>query len=234
MSNTEDYAAMLEEAKSISSENIKIPYMPVGIYAQEAEDLYYWSTKDKDQLLAVGLSETVYSELPVCAGALREAQSIWMEDLKTRQEAEEEWAQQSPMAFDFRDMLVHTYRYAYRNDVTLLNNVAAIAQGDDITDMIQDLNDLAVLGRKNPEPLLTVGLTVESFDKAASLSDEMADLRGRANGDKYDGNENKIIRDQMYTLLKRKVDEIRDCGKFVFWKDKARLKGYYSNYNRRN
>ena len=39
-----------------------------------------------------------------------------------------------------------------------------------------------------------------------------------------------MIRDKAYTLLKWAVDEIRECGRFVFWRTPERLKGYSSPY----
>jgi len=39
-----------------------------------------------------------------------------------------------------------------------------------------------------------------------------------------------IIRDQAFTYLKLAVDEIRECGKFAFWRNPDRLKGYISKY----
>ncbi|MEQ8471570.1 MAG: hypothetical protein RIC35_10305 [Marinoscillum sp.] len=40
-------------------------------------------------------------------------------------------------------------------------------------------------------------------------------------------------RDKAYTFLKRAVDEIREAGKYVFWKDPKRLQGYRSLYHSR-
>ena len=36
----------------------------------------------------------------------------------------------------------------------------------------------------------------------------------------------KKIRDQAFTLLKNTIDEICECGQWLFWKDEARKKGY--------
>lgn len=231
MSNRDDYLATTPEAEALSLEDVKTPYMPIGIFTMEAEDLYRWAQKDLPQLVAAGLPETVLEAIPVLSGATREAQSIWAEDVKTRQQAEQEWAEQSPAAFDLRDQLLHGFRYAFRKDPVVLSNISVIAEGDTTADMIQDLNDLAILGQKNAEPLMVVGIDSPKLEQAATLSDHMADLRARANGEKYDVNTNKVMRDRMYTLLKRAVDEVRDCGKFVFWRDKGRLKGYSSKYN---
>ena len=70
--------------------------------------------------------------------------------------------------------------------------------------MIQDLSDLSVLGKAN-QPLLAA-----------------------MNGERAENNSAKTIRDKAYTLLKKAVDEIREAGKYVFWKNPDRLKGYYS------
>jgi hypothetical protein len=37
-------------------------------------------------------------------------------------------------------------------------------------------------------------------------------------------------RDRAFTYLKQAIDEIRECGRFVFWRNPDRLKGYTSDY----
>jgi hypothetical protein len=44
--------------------------------------------------------------------------------------------------------------------------------------------------------------------------------------------ETKKIRNQAYTHLKEAVDYIREYGRYVFWRNPARLKGYRSDYRR--
>lgn len=43
-------------------------------------------------------------------------------------------------------------------------------------DMIQDLSDLAALGKANTEPLIKIGMDLTLLDKAEKLSGEMAKL----------------------------------------------------------
>jgi len=124
-------------------------------------------------------------------------------------------------------------RFAYRKDDALLSRVRAIADGSGHADMIQDLNNIAVLGRENPDPLTAIGFDLDQLDLAATRSDELADLLAEANGDKADPNESKIIRDKAYMLMKRLVDEIREAGKYVFRNNAKRFKGYTSDYWRK-
>ncbi|MGQ8335321.1 hypothetical protein ACUNWD_02150 [Sunxiuqinia sp. A32] len=206
--------------------------IPVDVALQEAENLHHWSLDDAEQLQVVGITEEMIAELPVRAGACREAQSIWNKDYRSQQEAQKEWAIQSPQAYDLRNDLLQSLRFAYRRNEALLSRVSAITDGSGHADMIQDLNDIAVL--ENPAPLTAIGFDLTQLDLAATRADELADLLAEANGDKADYNESKLIRDKAYTYLKELVDEIREAGKYVFRKNKNRLKGYSSQYRRKH
>jgi len=70
------------------------------------------------------------------------------------------------------------------------------------------------------------------LDMAAELSGRMGDLLGATNGERKEVSEAMRIRDKAYTYLKQAVDEIRDCGKFAFWRTPERFKGYVSNYHK--
>ena len=238
MANIEDYNARLSDIQAIPDEEALEPGIPVDVALQEAENLHHWSLDDADALAVVGITTDMINDLPVRAGACREAQSVWNKDYRSQQEAQKQWAEQAPEAYAFRDDLLASLRFSYRKDDALLSRVSAITDGSGHADMIQDLNDIAVLGRDNPGPLTAIGFDLTQLDLAATRADELADLLAEANGDKADPNESKIIRDKAYTYMKALVDEIREAGKYVFRKDKNRLKGYSSEYwrkqNRKN
>ena len=233
MSNIEDYNAKLEAIMAVPIDEIKEPSPPVPVALQETEDLYYWSMDDAEALKVVGITMAMLKEVPVRAGACRESQSLWNKDFRSQAEAQKLWNIQAPLAFDFHNDLLQTMRFGYRKDDSLLGRVAAITAGDGNADMIQDLNDIAVLGRENPEPLTNIAFDLAKLDLAATRADELADLRARANGDKGEQNESKIIRDRAFAYMKELVDEIREAGKYVFRNDKNRLKGYSSQYWRK-
>jgi hypothetical protein len=233
MANIADYNARLGEIQAIPDEETRGPDIPVDVALQEAENLHHWSLDDAVALAVVGITTDMINDLPVRAGACREAQSIWNKDYRSQLEARKEWAKQVPEAYAFRNDLLASFRFAYRKDDALLSRVSAIADGSGHADMIQDLNDIAVLGRENPEPLTAIGFDLTQLDLAATRADELANLLAEANGDKADPNESKLIRDKAYTHLKELVDEIREAGKYVFRNNKNRLKGYSSDYWRK-
>ena len=230
MANIDDYNAEIETIRAIPDDKTLEPAMPVDTYLQESENLAKWSLMDAEALATISITLAMLNKLPVRAGALREAQSIWVKDHNSQQDAQREWAEAAPEAFAMRDQLLHDFRYAYRNDAAILARVAEIAEGDSNADMIQDLNDLSLLGKSNTAPLESINFSLEKLEAAANASDELANILALANGDKSLQNESKVIRDKAYTHLKELVDEIRNAGKYLFWKNEKRLKGYRSEF----
>jgi hypothetical protein len=230
MSSTTDYNELLPVITAIKPNEVLAPNMPINVFVQEAENLYHWCIDDQDALVRVGLDWDLVPGLPVRAGACREAQSLWIKDRNTRQQAEQDWKEQAPAAFGLRDQLLHDFRFAFRKFDGLLSRVGEIAEGDTNSDMVQDLNDLAVLGKSNTELLTAVNVDLVLLDTAAELSDRMGDLLGATNGERKEDSKAMAIRDKAYTYLKQAVDEIRECGKFAFWRTPDRLKGYNSDY----
>jgi hypothetical protein len=225
-------AAKLATIQAIAKEDVKYPSMPVDTYIQEARYLHKWCLPDKNPLKAAGLDWKLVDDLPVRADAATEAQSIWHDVMFGREEAQKKWAALSPAGYELRDEILHFMRYAYRDMPDMSTRVESVAEGSSDSDMIQDLNDLAVIGRENLEPLVAVGFDPKKLEEAASKSKELGSLRADASVDKAADQEKKLVRDQAYTHLKEAVDTIRQCGQFVFWKDQDRVKGYASDYLR--
>jgi len=233
MPSSADYNELLPLIQAISPETVVTPTVPVDVFVQEAENLAHWCSGDQTALVNASLDWGLVIDLPVRAGACREAQSIWIKERNMSEEAEQLWKVEAPAAFGMRDQLIHTFRYAFRKDAGLLARIDEIALGDSNADMVQDLNDLSVLGKAHLDLLGLINFSPDALDEAAATADRMADLLGATNGERKEVSEAMIIRDKAYTYLKLAVDEIRECGKFVFWRNPDRLKGNISDYYRK-
>ena len=233
MSNLQDYNEKIGIISEIPDEKVKNPNTPVDVAIQEAETTNYWANKDREALTSAGLSDEIIDDIPGRAGACREAQSRWNEKYKEKKKAEREWRKKAPGAYELRNIMLHKFRFAYRTESHLPGRVSAIGKGNGHADLFQDLNDMAVLGRTNPEPLKTIGFDMSLLDKAARVSDEMASLYSRVKGERKSSSEAKLIRDKAYMHMKEAVDKVREYGKFVFWRDKERKKRYTSAYIRK-
>ncbi|MBW2277453.1 MAG: hypothetical protein JRF63_08175, partial [Deltaproteobacteria bacterium] len=219
--------------EALPADKVRRPGIPMEEFLQEAENLCEWCQADKAKLEAAGLVWYRVEELPVLTGAAREAESRWFEKRFAKQEAQRQWQKAAPGVFDLRNQILHSMRYAYRNEPNLLSRVSEITGGSGNADMIQDLNDAAVLGREHTELLVAIGFDLEKLDHAAELSAKLAELLAVATSETMGDSAVRDLRDRAYTLLKLVVDEIRTSGRYVFWRDPDRRIGYQSAYHRR-
>ncbi|MCK5279670.1 MAG: hypothetical protein KAK04_14050, partial [Cyclobacteriaceae bacterium] len=157
----------------------------------------------------------------------------WAKESQSQEEAEKEWKDKSPAAFDLRDRVVHHLTFAFRKESELLSKVQIIREGYSNVDMLQDLSDANLLGKDNIELLKKVGVDTKLLDEAATQADELSVVLAKANGEAGDDSGAKEVRDKAYTYMKMAVDEIRATGQYVFWRDEERKKRYVSAYFKR-
>ncbi len=233
-SSNEDFVQKLPVIQAIPDNDTMVPNtIPVDTYVQEAENLYHWCTDDREILTANGLDWTLAEDLLIRAGALRYAQSQWMKKRFNHKETERAWMRRSPEAYDYRNELIHTFRFAYRRKPDILGRVDTIADDYGHADMIQDLMDLAVLGKANTAPLEAINFDLTKLDTAETLADEMSELLGATTAERAESNEAVSLRNKAYTHLKEAVDEIKNYGQYLFWRDEERIRGYSSAYLKR-
>ena len=233
MRNRENDTNKQEATNTIEDNKITFPHhTPVSVYIQEADLLYLWIQEDKKALTTVGLSWELVEDLPIRCKALIDADANWQTQRKTRKKSSREWDKLFPLGYDLRNRLLTDFRFAFRKDPLLMKNVRGISKGKNQPKIIQDLNDLSVLGKANPQLLEIIHFDMSLLDRAAQLSREMSVLLAEINKYKQKRSEAKIIRDRAYSHLKEAVDEIRLTGQYVFRKNKDRLTGYRSKYIR--
>jgi hypothetical protein len=233
MKNWECYEKKLEVIRAIEDDKIETPHnIPVGIYTQEAENLYGYALEDKDALAAVGLPPELLEDLPIRIGALREASTIWNNYRKTEKKNAREWKTRAPIAYNLRKRLLTDFRHAFHDHAQQMKAVRNMAKGKSHAKMIESLNDLGVLGKKNLQLLEAVNFDTSLLDKAVQISKEMAKLLPDVNKERREHSELKKIRDQAYTHLKEAVDKIRFYGKYLYRDNKKLIKGYRSKYIR--
>lgn len=215
---------------SIPDDLVNYPSIPVDIALQEAEDLWMWCQADKELLVKTGLDWNLVDDLPARIGSCRYLQSKWQKEYLGQKKVQKDWANKSPKAYRLRNELLHHFLFAFHNLPDLHARSQRIAKGRGHADMIQDLSDLAALGKANKEPLIAAGVDTGLLDLAEISASEMAVLLSKVNAKKLGDNKMRLLRDKAFLHMKEAVDEIRRCGKYLFWKDAQRRKGYLSRY----
>jgi hypothetical protein len=228
----ENFDSLKGSIENLQSAETQIPRMPVDVYLQEASDLQEWSKEDQVQLENAGVDQLYFDEMEARIGALGYAQSVWNRDKYTKDEARQEWDELSPKAYDLKNEIEHTFRFAFRKRPDLQHKVQGIEEGSSHADLVQDLSDLSALGKANLPLLTAINFDEAKLDQAASEALDLSVVLAKANGERKEDSSPKITRDKAYTYLKQAVDEIYEAGKYVFWQDEARKKGYKSNYRR--
>ena len=123
MGTLEDYETKLPEITIIGDEDLVTNInIPIDVYIQEAENLYKWCQEDKTTLTTTGLTWKTVDDIPLRAGALREAESRWVTKRFTKKETAQ-WKEQSTKVFEMRNFLLHEFRFAYRNETYLLGRI---------------------------------------------------------------------------------------------------------------
>jgi hypothetical protein len=184
MKTWECYEKKLEVIRAIEDNKIKTPHnIPVGIYTHEADNLYGYAREDKDALAAVGLPPELVEDLPIRIGALREASANWNNYRKTEKKNAREWKTRAPLAYNLRKRLLTDFRHAFQDHPQQMKAVRNIAKGKSHAKMIQALNDLGVLGKKNIQLLEAINFDISLLDKAIQISKEMAKLFSDVNKD---------------------------------------------------
>ncbi|MCP4214477.1 MAG: hypothetical protein GY765_07455 [bacterium] len=231
--NINDYNTKIETIQAIEEKDLEPISIPVRVFAQEGEDLYVHCLPDRTLLEPEGLSWELVEDIPIRVGALRQAQSLLLGTRNLGKEAEKQWAGKAPEAEDLVTVLMHRFRFACRDNPELLGRLKEIGKGEKYSDLIQSLNDLCAFGQLHAEVVNAGNFDTTMLDTAAAYSNDLCTVRAHVNANRKETQANKRIRDQAYTHLKNAVDQVREYGRFVFWRNSVRLKGYSSEYLRR-
>lgn len=232
MSENEILQEMLPEIKQLNKEDIKPSNIPISVAVQEAGNLHERVGLDITELLELGMPPELRERLGKLRAALFAAEVNWQEQQSERKKALELWKEKSPALYELRKDIIEHLAFAFRKDERLMDQIAAIEEGNSHADAIEDLARLALLGTENPKPVQAINYDTTKFEAAKTMVSEMSGVLSAANGYLYRDDERKLIRDKTYTLLKAVVDEIRDYGKFAFRNDPEHVKGYSSKYQR--
>lgn len=224
----------LEAIASIPDSGIVRPgNIPVTVYLQEARNLYNWCQADREALTANGLDWSFVDDIPAREAALRNAQSAWAAARRSNEEAERAWLEKAPRGVQLRNDLLRSIKFAFAKNQAVKGSFASIKKSGAYAGVIQNLNDLSVIGKGNEEILKRIRFDMSKLDLAAVTASEMAALLGQVTTERAFSNGAMKYRDQAFTHLKEAVDEVKSFGRFLFYNDGSRIKGYSSEYKRR-
>ena len=207
--------------------------VPPEIAVQEANNLYEWGKYDKSLLEKDDKLFLYYSELPLRADCLKVAQSRWVEVRTAGSELKQRFYTMLDEARKLRSKLEHDFFYFLRDEPKKIVALRKIAKRKGLDSLIQSLTDLGIMGNEaeslKNNPLFDYSLV----DKAAKMSDDLADLSGAFHGSANKLSEpSLVLRNKASWHLKEAVDEIRGFGQWKHNGNPGRHEGYVSAFLR--
>jgi hypothetical protein len=227
-----DFEALEAHLKAVDPREIETPRMPIAVALQEASDLHMLLVEDPgvvQALRAVGLAQEDVDALEPAVAFTREAQSRWVVARDGRKpEAQLERERRGEA---LRAELLSAGTWNLRADRAALGTLAAIADGDGLADLVQDLYDLAELVERK-RAAFEADTTFDasaSAEKARSLASEISVGIGLGKLDS-DAQKARDLRDRAFTHLVHVVDELRAAGRHAYRHDPRMRKHFTSRY----
>lgn len=216
---------------SSSGKPIKKPDMPIGIFIQEAENLYHWCKDDKMELNRLGISDDFIELLIPLTKELSEAEAEFHVIKKSKNKLQEELTNLKNEAKELRSYILHILKFYFREDKQMLKNLRRFTKSESYPSLTQDLSDLAIFIKDKVKKNEITNDLYSKIERVSFLASHLGNVLATKNADQ----KNLIIkkrRDQAYSDLKVVVDEIRTVGKFLFDHDSERYHGYCSEYRK--
>lgn len=218
---------------SIPDDLILKPTMSIGIYLQEAYNLYYYAQADKENLRSKGLDWRLVEELPRRIDFARECEARWYSIRYSETPSAKELKRLHAIVDESRKELLVSMKYAFYGD-SLAKAVKYIEQGDSDADYVQDLWDIARLAEEHIVELLAIGCDCRHIEILKENHETYSHLHAVCNVDEMEKPGAHDDRDKAYTFLAVAVEAIRRAANYALWNDKKRLRGYASEYFRKS
>ena len=209
------------------------PNIAVGIFLQEAFNIFTYAQEDKEVLCSKGLDLRLLEELPKRIDFAREMEARWYTTRYSEVPSARELNRIYVIVDASRKGLLAGMEYAFFGD-NLARAVAYIKKGEGSDDYTQDLWDITQLAEEYVQELTDVGCDLKQIEILNEYKKEYAELVARCNVEEKEKSYVRLSRDKAYTFLVIALEEIRRAARHAFWNDKKRLRGYASEYFRKS
>jgi hypothetical protein len=229
-----DLEALRPVLDALPLEDIDEPDLPMSVLLQEAHDLYA-IVKDepvRSALVAVGVEPEQIDTLDNVINATRAAQSQWV--VVRDRHKEQAQRDREEQGYTLRGSLLASCRFNLRKRKKAKATIQAIAEGEGLPDLVQDLVDIAQLIDDHRDAFArdTTFDAGTKSEEARTLSAEIqAGLSSERQGETRE--QSKDLRDRAFTYLNTQVSDLREAGRYRYRDDRQQSAKFASAYERR-
>ena len=206
------------------------PNIPIGIFLQEAYNIYHFMQDDREQLIETGLNWTLAEELPLRIICCREAEARLWSIRYGDSPKKKTYKRLQALTEETINELLRGLTFLSHHDEYLVNQIKIIRKTGDDTFVCSHLN---VLMETYRQPLSAIGVPERTFSDLITCSNELPHARAEYNHERSSSTY-LTTRNKAYTFTVAAVDEIRRHAHFALSNDKKRLRGYASQYFRKS
>lgn len=219
--------------EAIAREDVAEPRIPIAVFLQEAHDLatLVVQAEVEKELVHVGVTKKTLTGLDTIVAAARQAESDWVVVFdRTKPATQRKLEDQASV---LRSELTAACRWNLRDDRVALATVNAVATGDGVPDLIQDLNDLAHLIESRSAAFKS-DTTFDAAAKAKEAHKLASELEQGVSTTKLadEQAQAKDLRDRAFTYLYDQVALIREAGRYAFRDNDSMRARFASAYKR--
>lgn len=225
--------SLLPKIEAIDHKKLKTPTTSIGVLVQEAFNLYAWMQDDLDILQHFGMPRNLPEELLMAAKACSEVQTRWHKTRVSTSNEDKNWQQAQKEALNLREELYHNFEFAFYGEESPTRVLNSIKKGTGDPNLIQDLSDLAALGKKYAHLLEQINFDLTLLDRSAYLSNTIGKLLAQTHTAEYDRDMLLQLRNKAARYLENIFTDVRRFGKFAFKDHPHRVKGYQLQYTGR-
>ncbi len=190
--------------------------MPIPRYVQEAEELQHAADTYLKPIAPQGLNPELYEQLRQLTEELQEKEEeLRLRTLKLSKE-EEEWKELSPKAFEFRDWLLKTVKFVYRNDRDGKKILMRLRKKKDVKTMVSDLQALSGIPKHFDDRYKNYGIEDSDFKKAWDIGNRTNVLFSDATIARKNITLFTDNRNNAYLALAPIVKEVRAWGQQIY------------------
>jgi hypothetical protein len=224
---------LAERVKEISAKDIIEPNIPIGVFLQEAYNIFRFCRNDRELLIRKGLDWAIVEELPQRIEFLREAEAEWWQARFGVTPVRQEYEHWLEIATTVKKDLIHDMEYAFADSTNLLQLVATLKKGSSEEELDRDLSTLLRCAQENAPRLLAKGSDPKLVKDLEECGQKFSPLLIKFRLEEIETDSKQTDRNRAYLFCAVAVEAIRDCARYALRNDRKRLRGYLSEYFRR-
>jgi hypothetical protein len=187
---------------------------------------------DRDLMVSKGMNWSIVDELPRRIEFLQTCETLWWKARFTPSPAVREFQNVKELATATASELLRDLEFLADDNEQIATAVRNIKKGSGDLDLAFDLKGLCLLCEHQKDKLAAIGSNAQLLIDINYCSETFPQ---RLVEYELDLTYSTSLRNRncAYTLLLVAIEEIRRCARHAFWNDKKHLKGYQSEYFRR-